>query len=389
MWYYTSVFSLSILVLFIMSVLVKENGRLGENEKKRFYQTYAVIGLASISEWFSIILNGAPHWTIYLHSVIKATDYILTPMIGIFLISQVSSKNRHKKIMWGLIAVNAVFQIISIFTGWTFYIDSNNNYHHGDLHFLYTLVYIFEILMLLRDFWAYGKSFEKKNRSSLFLIVLFVIFAIVIQETSPSDIRTSSLGVTIGSVLIFIHYSEFGQVINDNTMRRQDNLLRTDSLTGLLSRFAYHEVLEKYSETELPKNLYVYSIDVNGLKGVNDTYGHNEGDKYIKAASKCIKSVFGDYGKIFRTGGDEFIVIADKYKSFPEILQKRLKVKANEYETDAKWNLSMSSGWASADGNKGCSLEKLVSIADKNMYADKAEYYRETNKKRHRYRDAI
>ena len=64
MWYYTSVFSLSILVLFIMSVLVKENGRLGENEKKRFYQTYAVIGLASISEWFSIILNGAPHWTI-------------------------------------------------------------------------------------------------------------------------------------------------------------------------------------------------------------------------------------------------------------------------------------------------------------------------------------
>ena len=233
-------------------------------------------------------------------------------------------------------------------------------------------------------FWIYSKSFEKKNRSSLLLIGLFVIFAIVVQEMTSSYIRTSILGVTIGSVFVFIYYSEFGQLTNDKTMKMQDSLLRTDPLTGLLSRFAYHEILEKYSASELPKNILAFSIDVNGLKFVNDTYGHNEGDKYIEAASKCIKSVFENYGKIFRTGGDEFIVILDKYKSFPEILQYELKISADEYKADAQWKLSMSSGWASASRNKGCSLEKLVGIADENMYVNKEEYYRTSNKKRYR-----
>lgn len=340
-------------------------------------------------EWLSVALNGTSMWTYYFHCIVKASDYILTPMIGIFLISQVSEKNKYSKVMWGLIAANAAFQIISIFTKWSFYVDSNNVYHHGKFHFIYIITYIFEIILLVKMFWIYGKSFEKKNRSSLLLIGLFVVFTIVVQEMTPSYIRTSILGVTIGSVFVFIYYSEFGQLTNDKTMKMQDSLLRTDSLTGLLSRFAYHEILEKYSGSELPKNILVFSIDVNGLKFVNDTYGHNEGDKYIEAASKCIKSVFENYGKIFRTGGDEFIVILDKYKSFPEILQYELKISADEYKADAQWKLSMSSGWASASGNKGCSLEKLVSIADENMYVNKEEYYRTSNKKRYRYSDVI
>ena len=389
MWYYTLIFIIADFVLLTMTVLVKENGRFTEKEKKRFYQTYAIIGIDSVMEWLSVVLNGTSMWTYYFHCIVKASDYILTPMIGIFLLSQVSEKNKYSKVMWGLIAANAAFQIISIFTKWSFYIDSNNVYHHGEFHFIYIITYIFEIFLLVKMFWIYGKSFEKKNRSSLLLIGLFVVFTIVVQEMTPADIRTSILGVTIGSVFVFIYYSEFGQLTNDKTMKMQDSLLRTDSLTGLLSRFAYHEILEKYSGSELPKNILVFSIDVNGLKFVNDTYGHNEGDKYIEAASKCIKSVFENYGKIFRTGGDEFIVILDKYKSFPEILQYELKISADEYKADAQWKLSMSSGWASASGNKGCSLEKLVGIADENMYVNKEEYYRTSNKKRYRYSDVI
>ena len=51
------------------------------------------------------------------------------------------------------------------------------------------------------------------------------------------------------------------------------------------------------------------SIDLNGLKRVNDTYGHVAGDELIRAAADCMKNSFNEYGKIYRIGGDEFAVI--------------------------------------------------------------------------------
>lgn len=55
---------------------------------------------------------------------------------------------------------------------------------------------------------------------------------------------------------------------------------------------------------------FVYaSIDVNGLKIVNDEIGHAAGDELIKGAAKCMKEVIGSYGKVYRTGGDEFVSI--------------------------------------------------------------------------------
>ena len=51
------------------------------------------------------------------------------------------------------------------------------------------------------------------------------------------------------------------------------------------------------------------AVDINGLKEVNDTFGHEAGDQLIIGAANCIERAFGDYGKVFRTGGDEFIVL--------------------------------------------------------------------------------
>lgn len=55
---------------------------------------------------------------------------------------------------------------------------------------------------------------------------------------------------------------------------------------------------------------FVYaSIDVNGLKVVNDEIGHAAGDELIKGAADCMTKAFASYGKVYRTGGDEFVSI--------------------------------------------------------------------------------
>ncbi|MBR5705734.1 MAG: diguanylate cyclase, partial [Deltaproteobacteria bacterium] len=64
------------------------------------------------------------------------------------------------------------------------------------------------------------------------------------------------------------------------------------------------------SEGAPPEDLAVFSIDVNGLKTVNDSLGHDAGDELIRGAADCISAAFGQTGKCYRTGGDEFVVLA-------------------------------------------------------------------------------
>ncbi len=99
----------------------------------------------------------------------------------------------------------------------------------------------------------------------------------------------------------------------DITERKKlENKLRylsyTDSLTGLYNRSSFDEKLNKYNQEKyLP--LGIIMGDVNGLKLVNDTLGHLEGDKLIKSISNVLRDVCSNRGSVFRWGGDEFMIL--------------------------------------------------------------------------------
>ncbi|SCJ47335.1 Cyclic di-GMP phosphodiesterase response regulator RpfG [uncultured Clostridium sp.] len=99
----------------------------------------------------------------------------------------------------------------------------------------------------------------------------------------------------------------------DITERKKlENKLRylsyTDSLTGLYNRSSFEEKLNQYNQEKyLP--LGIIMGDVNGLKLVNDTLGHLEGDKLIKSISNVLTEVCSNMGSVFRWGGDEFMIL--------------------------------------------------------------------------------
>lgn len=96
------------------------------------------------------------------------------------------------------------------------------------------------------------------------------------------SIRTSCLSLAFCSALLFIHYNEFLQQKNDDNLIYQKNLVETDALTGMLSRYSYIKTLNDYNRKGmLPQRLAVFSVDINGLKLVNDTKGHAAGDEFI------------------------------------------------------------------------------------------------------------
>ena len=83
----------------------------------------------------------------------------------------------------------------------------------------------------------------------------------------------------------------------------------TDELTRCYNRRAYEEDINKL---DLSKEWVYISMDINGLKRANDSFGHVAGDELIRAAADCMKNSFSEHGKVYRVGGDEFVVIITK-----------------------------------------------------------------------------
>lgn len=148
-----------------------------------------------------------------------------------------------------------------------------------------------------------------------------------------------------------------------------------DELTGLYNRRAYEEDILEYSNGTVVDDLIYASIDVNGLKIVNDEIGHAAGDELIKGAADCMKRVFGSYGKVYRTGGDEFVSIFFASK-------EQLGAISDDLEnTTAKWSgklvssLSLSAGYVSKQELGEENILEMAKIADKRMYQAKSSHY--------------
>lgn len=151
---------------------------------------------------------------------------------------------------------------------------------------------------------------------------------------------------------------------------------KTDALTGLLNRRGYDDSMLARGNAPLKDNFVYVSMDLNGLKQVNDAFGHEAGDKLIKSAAACIKKCFADYGELFRVGGDEFVAMI-------EVDDQQLKAIKDKFEEMiAYWNLhlakglSVSCGYAQHREFPEKKLEELVKIADMRMYQAKQRHYK-------------
>lgn len=84
-----------------------------------------------------------------------------------------------------------------------------------------------------------------------------------------------------------------------------------DGLTDLLNRTSYMEKVKELEDDENPYML-IAIYDVNNLKKVNDTMGHQKGDEMIKRVADVMSASLGKYGQCYRVGGDEFVFISTK-----------------------------------------------------------------------------
>ncbi len=160
-------------------------------------------------------------------------------------------------------------------------------------------------------------------------------------------------------------------------MERMNDLAYTDPLTGVKSRTAYDEEISKLdSGLQMGADRFgILMLDINGLKAVNDNYGHEAGNRYI---INCCKLICGNFKKspVFRIGGDEFIVLlmGEDLDAIDQLLE-RFGQQMEEKVSRAKVpedRLSIAAGLAVFDRKKDKSYQDVFKRADEAMYKKKA-----------------
>lgn len=385
--YYTYVIIITLLSLCALSVLVYENDRISIRKKKLFILTNIFIGIAAAAECTADHINGNPNISSKLLLALKMVDYIFTPMTAGVLIILMEKSLRRRRMFWRIFLANALIQVISAFNGWMIVPGDDNRYVHGPLYPFYIVLYSSMVIVLAVKMLLYGKGFRKQNRKSLYAIMILIFVGAAMQEIIGQDCRVAYLAASFSSAFLFIHYSEFSQLRRDDEISEQLIKISNDALTGVFSRFAYIEALRKLNKKK-QDDLVVFLMDINGLKEVNDTKGHETGDELICAAARCIDSVLGKHGKTYRIGGDEFVVFANMSKEETLSATLALAHKTAHWKNRKFGHLSMAVGCAIAAEHIEMSVDELVKEADRRMYEQKKKYYLESGRDRRNRQNA-
>ena len=145
----------------------------------------------------------------------------------------------------------------------------------------------------------------------------------------------------------------------------------TDQLTGLYNR-AYFEELTHWEGKDLKFPITIISADCDGLKQINDIYGHAAGDQYICFARDALKNALPENAVVFRMGGDEFLaVVSETDEEEAQKLVNKVNKSINKYK-NKDFALSLSVGSHTIKG-QGASIENGVKLSDKEMYKVKKE----------------
>lgn len=169
--------------------------------------------------------------------------------------------------------------------------------------------------------------------------------------------------------------------IGEDILEEQEKFKKyatVDSLTGLMSRREGIAFLEKQLEFARFNGIktVICFIDINGLKFVNDNFGHKTGDEMIKAISDIIKNNARGNDTIFRYGGDEFILLIDNIDiNTSQFVWRRIEnnFKAFNKKSSKPYKISAAHGFAEYDPNINQSIDELIKLADSEMYKNKKE----------------
>lgn len=357
-------------ILFAILFIAFSNRGLNDLNQKRVLNI-ALIGLiflfVSDTLWYSMDQKAIAQNLVISH-LLKGIYFFSSCFCGFmwFIYFEVTIKSKfiHNKKFFiytsSLFWLGLVLLIVNIFTGITFKIeevDGSLVYSRGALFpLIYLIIYIYVVTSSIRCIYFGIKS--EVDKAKYFILASFPVIPLICAAIQLFYWRLPI--VCIG--LIFSCSICYLESIEEQ--------ISTDSLLDINNRrkimYLIHKTISNYSGD----NLYLFMLDLDKFKSINDTYGHLEGDKALILTAETIKKVLQKYNKLQlgRYGGDEFILFGAIAE--PELLINDITESLKEASKDLKYKLSISIGYAKYDKSiKG--VKDFVTIADNMLYEKK------------------
>ena len=291
-------------------------------------------------------------------TIASIAGYTLRPIAVLGFLLVIWPANRQRWFLWLPVLLNCLLYCSAFFSPLTFFFDGNYVFQRGPLNWIMFAVccgYLILILITIH------RRFRDRRASDTFVLCL------------------CALGC-LGAVAVDFIYDEFTVVsailISSMTfylfLRAQD--ADHDPLTRLWNRMTFYEDCKKYRNAVTA----VASIDMNGLKQINDELGHDAGDRALKMIGRALRGVMSKKAFAYRVGGDEFILLL--FLSTEEEISQVMRSFLEEV-----WRIgqSVSVGLASR-AESGNSLDEMIRLSDQRMYEEKSRYYQLHDRRRSR-----
>ena len=325
--------------------------------------------------------------------------YFVSMAVSVFLwtryvIVYINRKNTFKSALnyigWFFLLFQIIVLIINLFMPIAFWVDKNGDYHTSYARYINLGIQIFMFFVTaIHMFLVVSRSQgSERNRHMIVGFSSLTMMIFVLGQAKHIYMPLYSVGCMISICVLHtfvledekeehnrkIQEMRERELANEKALGSARLMAYTDPLTGVKNKYAYIEA-EKLIDSQIQNasinEFGIIVFDLNGLKIINDTKGHEAGDCYIKAASSLICAQF-KHSPVYRIGGDEFVALleGEDYKNHKSLIA--------DFEHHIEENLMqdrvvVSCGFASFNPNTHDTFLSVFERADRKMYERKSK----------------
>lgn len=368
-----NVFCILILTLILVQILKSSDKRMSQVMYALFIISSIILCLSDLI-WGIVDFSYLWHFSESMDFVVNSIYHIFTLVVSYmwYLFSESELESRTTSTKKGLIVsliplvIGISLIISSYWENMVFYIDEQGVYHRGDFYMVHISICFFYIL--LTSLKAFIRSFYKENylkREKYRALASFCILPLVSGVFQVIFVGSPmiSAGVTFATLQVYISTRE--------------QLISVDPLTKLNNRAEMVRYLDnKMKNRNNGKDLYLFIMDIDYFKKINDKFGHIEGDLAITIAADALKNAIRKTSFfVCRYGGDEFVIVGEVKKDFiPDDFCKVINdsLEAETQKCGKEYTLHMSIGYFKHTPEIK-SISEFISSADKYLYKRKSE----------------
>ncbi len=328
-----------------MSVLVIANRNLDRASCGYFMACIAIIcalTAADIADYYLAALDTPSDW----RYVSSALGYVLRPASVAIIITILTRRKRFSFAIWTPIVLLALVAFTSKYTHLMFWFDGDNLFQRGPLGYLSHIIGGAYVALLVVKTLANYRYLD--HSETAVLIYIAIICAVTTVLESVLSVKFLLPGVMVVSCALYY------VIVNVQLYKR-------DVLTGLLNRRSFFTDSLKLAHTSFA----IIAMDLNGLKDINDSQGHQAGDRALCAFADTMVSVAGRNYRVYRTGGDEFVALGkERSAEDAELLIEKARPALEAAGCSAAFGYAVHS----ADD----SVDAIFGLADEMMFRDKS-----------------